>query len=76
MERVYSHYNLEELREIRKAVDSEIEKRKNQLREELFNTMMKAIREFEEVHPDAKVCDYEMSYSIHYMADRDNWNFD
>ena len=74
MEHIYSHYNLEELREILSDVNREIEKRKMALRDERFNAMMKAIREFEEVCPDAKVCDYEMSYSIHYMADRDNWD--
>lgn len=75
MERIYSHYSLEELREIRKAVDGEIEKRKMALRDERFNAMMKAIQEFKEVCPYAKVCDYEDYTSITDIADRDNWEF-
>ena len=75
MERVYSHYSLEELREIRKAVDGEIEKRKNQLREERFNAMIKTIQEFREVCPRATVFDYENSVPIVDVASRDNWDF-
>ena len=76
MELNYSHYTFDELCDIREAINLEFTKRKKQLREERFNAMMKAIHDFEEVCPDAKVYDYEMSYSIHYMADRDNWSFD
>ena len=74
MEHNYSHYSLDELREMRETINREIEKRR-MVRDERFNTMMKAIREFEEVCPDAEVCDYDIGISIHHMTDRDNWFF-
>lgn len=73
--RVYSHYSLDELREMRGAIDAEMTKRRNQLKDERFNAMIKAIREFKEVCPFAQVCDYETSISIVEIADRDNWDF-
>jgi hypothetical protein len=71
----YSHCTFDELREIREAINLELTKRKNQLREERFNAMMKAIREFKEICPYAKVCDYEESISITEIADRNMWEF-
>ena len=70
-----SQCSLEEMREMRAAIDKEITRRKNEVRESRFNEMMKAIRDFKEVCPDAKVCDYEYSVFISYIADRDNWEF-
>ena len=73
MEQVYSHYTFDELCEMREAINREFTKRKNQLREERFNAMMKAIREFKEVCPYAKVCNYEDYVSITEIADRNMW---
>ena len=70
-----SQCSLEEMREMRAAIYKEITRRKNEVRESRFNEMMKAIRDFKEVCPDAKVCDYEYSVFISYIADRDNWEF-
>ena len=79
MERIYSHYSLDELREMREAINCEIEKRRIALRDERFNAMIEAIRAFKEICPDANVrdCDdYEISYSIHDIADPHNWDFE
>ena len=71
----YSQYSMEELREISSDVNREIDLRKHQLRDRRFDAMMQAIQEFKEVCPCAKVCDYEYSVYINYIADRDNWEF-
>ena len=47
-----SQCSLEEMYKMRETINREIEKRR-MVRDERFNTMMKAIREFEEVCPDA-----------------------
>ena len=70
-----SQCSLDELREIYSAINREIELRKHQLRDKRFDAMMQAIQEFKEVCPCAKVCDYEYSVYISYIADRDNWEF-
>ena len=75
MELNYSHYTFDELCDIREAINLEFTKRKKQLREERFNAMMKAIREFKEVCPYAKVCNYEDYVSITEIADRNLWEF-
>ena len=74
MEYNYSHYSLDELRKMREIINREIEERRID-RDERFNVMVKAIREFEEVCPDAEVYNYDVGISIHYMTDRDNWEF-
>lgn len=70
-----SQYSLEELREMRTAIDKEITRCKNAVRENRFNEMIKAIQKFREVCPCATVFDYENSIPIVDVADRDNWDF-
>lgn len=75
MEHDYSRYSLEELREMRKAINNEIDTQMNQLREDRFNSMVKAIQAFREVCPCATVFDYKNSVSIADMTNLDNWDF-
>ena len=70
-----SQCSLEEMREMRAAIDKEITRRKNVLRESRFNEMMKAIQNFREVCPCAQVSDYDYIISIEHIVDRDNWEF-
>ena len=70
-----SQCSLEEMHEMRAAIEKEIMRRKNEVRESRFNEMMKAIQKFREVCSYAQVCDYEKTIPIEYLADRDNWEF-
>ena len=71
----FSELSVEELREIEKKINQEITERNAVVRNERFDAMIKAINEFKDVCPCAKVCDYDYSVYISYMADRDNWDF-
>lgn len=76
--RVYSHYTFDELRELRNTIDREIEKRRRELRDQRFEAMMKAIADFKEVCPNARVSDeYCEDYiaTISDIAERDAWDF-
>ena len=70
-----THYSMEDLRDMYAEINHELDKRKNLLREERFNTMLKAIQAFREVCPCATVFDYENSVPIVDVANRNNWDF-
>ena len=71
----FSKLSIDELREMQEQIYQEIKERNAVIRNERFDAMIKAINEFKDVCPYAKVCDYDYSVFISYMADRDNWDF-
>ena len=71
----FSELSIDELREMQEQIYQEIKERYAVLRDEKFDALIKAINEFKNVCPHAKVCDYDYSVFISYMADRDNWDF-
>ena len=70
-----THYSAEDLRDMSTKINRKLDRRKNVLREERFNAMMKAIQAFREVCPCATVFDYRNSISIVHAANRDSWDF-
>lgn len=71
----FSKLSIDELHEMQEQIYQEIKERNAVVRNERFDAMIKAINEFKDVCPCAKVCDYDYSVYISYMADRDNWDF-
>ena len=69
----FSHLTLNELIDLRFTVDQAITKRKQELMDERFSAMIKAIEDFRDVCPYAEVRDDEYSFSVMYLVDPENW---
>lgn len=71
----FSKLSADELHEMQEQIYEELKERTAVVRKERFDAMIKAIDAFRELCPSAKVCDYDYSVFISYIANGDNWDF-